>query len=270
MNLKLQAFVNFSCLLFPPCPSPGPTTGRRACPAHAAAAPGARHAPRDTARPRPSLPGCPGARRPRPDWPAGGGTAGPHPSPAARQGLRRRRPWAGAPHLFDVGLGRGVKILLAHEVGERLPHGGGGEGATGSPHWHGRPAGSLRRAFRVGGRAFLPAAAASPLSPAPPPPPPRAPRSARRHQDVPPAAALLLRHLRGAATRRGGGPRRLREELGPAGGRGAGGRLLPGRRAPARRRAGGEGTGAAPPRGATSPSGDGKARAPFNLLSACF
>lgn len=41
-------------------------------------------------------------------------------------GVRRR-----AAHLFDVGLGGGVEVLLAHEVGERLPHGGGEERPAG-------------------------------------------------------------------------------------------------------------------------------------------
>lgn len=45
------------------------------------------------------------------------------------------RPPPLTPHLLDVGLGGGVEILLAHEVGERLPHGCGCEtGAAGCPH----------------------------------------------------------------------------------------------------------------------------------------
>lgn len=146
-----------------------------------------------------------------------------------------------------------MEILLAHEVSERLPHGGGGERASGCPHRQGPSAGRLRPAFRVTGRPFLRGAATTPLRSSPPRRRHRAPSSARRPQHGPPASAPLLRHLRGAAARRGGGSRRLRQELGPAGGRGARDRLLSGRRAPARRQPGGEGP-AAGHGGKTNPS----------------
>lgn len=99
-----------------------------------------------------------------------------------------------------------MKILLAHEVGERLPHGGGGGGerASGPPRSHRSSAGRLRGAFRVGGRAFLRAAETPPLRPAaaatgprerPPPAgaasmfPRPPPRSCDTFVALPPAAA---------------------------------------------------------------------------------
>lgn len=131
-----------------------------------------------------------------------------------------------------------MKILLAHEVGERFPHVAGGAGAAGprtarqtdsdsdrNPGARGRPRPGL-----PGRRAGLPRAGL----PRAPPAPPRAAAAAAAAvraaqgalgsqfspfspQHVPPAAAPLLRHLRGAAARRARGPRGIREELGPAG-----------------------------------------------------
>lgn len=79
-----------------------------------------------------------------------------------------------------------------------------------------------------------------------------------RRQHGRPPAAPLLRHLRGAAARRRRGPGGVREELGPAVGRGAGGAVRPGRRAPGRRPAGGEPRRGPPRRGALTeaPPGD--------------